>query len=78
MKHQIKSLEQYHSDYKLSIENPEIFWADIAETFVWKKKWLLILKNQNLQKRTAWMKYFQFMNLPTRVKNRRFRKNIKK
>ena len=39
MKHQIKSLEQYHSDYKLSIENPEIFWADIAETFVWKKKW---------------------------------------
>ena len=39
MKHQIKSLEQYHSDYKLSIENPEIFWANIAETFVWKKKW---------------------------------------
>ena len=31
--HQITSLEQYHSDYKRSVEEPETFWAAIAENF---------------------------------------------
>ena len=35
----IKTREQYDEMYKESIENPEKFWGDIAETFVWKKKW---------------------------------------
>ena len=38
--YQIKSFEQYQSAYKKSIEQPEIFWAEIAEHFVWKKKCL--------------------------------------
>ena len=38
--YQIKSLEQYQSSYKKSIEQPETFWAEIAEHFVWKKKCL--------------------------------------
>lgn len=37
--YQITSLEQYHSEYKKSVEDPEGFWADIASQFVWKKKW---------------------------------------
>ncbi len=37
--YQIKSLEQYHEAYKKSIETPEIFWNEIAETFTWQKKW---------------------------------------
>ncbi len=37
--YQIKTLEQYHSQYKKSIEQPELFWDDIANTFQWKKKW---------------------------------------
>jgi acetyl-CoA synthetase len=37
--YQIKSLDAYHEAYKKSIENPEAFWSDIAENFVWKKKW---------------------------------------
>ncbi|MCM8528025.1 MAG: AMP-binding protein, partial [Lentisphaeraceae bacterium] len=35
----IKTREQYDEMYKESIENPEKFWGDIAETFTWKKKW---------------------------------------
>ena len=35
----INSREQYDAMYKESIENPEKFWGEIAETFVWKKKW---------------------------------------
>ncbi len=37
--YQINSFEQYLSDYKKSTENPEQFWADIADTFQWKNKW---------------------------------------
>lgn len=34
----ISSLEQYHDLYRQSIENPELFWRDIAiNEFYWKK-----------------------------------------
>ncbi|HFA48020.1 MAG TPA: acetate--CoA ligase [Bacteroidetes bacterium] len=36
---QIKTLAQYKEAYQRSVENPEAFWAEQAETFVWKKKW---------------------------------------
>ena len=39
----INSLEQYQSDYKRSVENPELFWESIAESFEWKKKWDKVL-----------------------------------
>lgn len=35
---QIKSLEQYHQDYKRSVDDPEGFWSDVADSFDWKKK----------------------------------------
>ncbi|HQW23390.1 MAG TPA: acetate--CoA ligase [Bacteroidia bacterium] len=41
--YQIKSLDQYHAAYKKSIEQPEQFWGEIAETFRWKKKWDKVL-----------------------------------
>jgi len=41
--YQIKTLAQYHEVYQKSIENPEAFWAEIAENFVWKKKWDSVL-----------------------------------
>src|SRR5882757_2545652 len=40
----ISSLEEYHSEYKKSVENPEHFWAGVAENFSWKKKWDNVLK----------------------------------
>ena len=41
--YQIKSLEAYHKDYNESVENPEKFWANVAENFLWKKKWDSVL-----------------------------------
>lgn len=41
--YQITSLEQYHQDYKKSIEDPEGFWGSIAENFSWRKKWDKVL-----------------------------------
>lgn len=36
---QITSYEQYQSVYQKSIEDPDGFWAGIAENFLWRKKW---------------------------------------
>ncbi len=36
---QIKTLAQYKEAYQNSVENPEAFWAEQAETFTWKKQW---------------------------------------
>jgi len=35
----INSFEEYQSQYKKSVENPELFWSEIAEEFTWRKKW---------------------------------------
>ena len=40
---QIKSFEEYQEAYKQSVENPEEFWAGIAEHFFWQKKWQNVL-----------------------------------
>jgi acetyl-CoA synthetase len=40
---QIKSFEAYQQAYKHSVENPEEFWAGIADNFLWKKKWDKVL-----------------------------------
>jgi acetyl-CoA synthetase len=41
---QITSLEQYQSEYKKSVENPEAFWENIANEFTWKQKWTKTLE----------------------------------
>jgi len=40
----ITSFSDYQQTYKQSIEYPEEFWAEIAEEFVWRKKWNSVLK----------------------------------
>jgi acetyl-CoA synthetase len=40
---QIKTFEEYEQTYKLSVEQPEQFWAGIADNFLWKKKWDKVL-----------------------------------
>ncbi len=39
----IKTFEEYKEQYKKSVENPEQFWENIANTFTWKKKWDKVL-----------------------------------
>ena len=41
--YQITSAEQYTSVYRNSIENPEKFWANIAQYFTWQKAWDKVL-----------------------------------
>ncbi len=40
----IKSLADYHIQYKKSIEQPEDFWDEIASEFTWKKRWTKTLE----------------------------------
>ncbi|HEY0899166.1 MAG TPA: acetate--CoA ligase [Sphingobacteriaceae bacterium] len=35
----ISNLEDYKRVYDYSVSEPENFWADVAETFYWRKKW---------------------------------------
>ncbi len=39
MPHKIQTLSGYLHEYQKSVLNPEEFWARIAETFYWRKKW---------------------------------------
>lgn len=43
MTFQIKSFEEYQKVYQRSVEDPEGFWAEQAETFTWRKKWDKVL-----------------------------------
>ena len=40
---QIKNFEEYEKAYNRSVEDPEGFWAEQAESFVWRKKWDTVL-----------------------------------
>jgi acetyl-CoA synthetase len=40
----IKSMEQYRQMYRRSIDQPEQFWAEVAENFHWFEKWNTVLK----------------------------------
>jgi len=35
----IKSMDEYHQMYQRSIDDPDGFWAEMAEGFFWKDKW---------------------------------------
>lgn len=51
---QIKSLEQYKSAYQKSVENPEVFWAEIADTFTWDQKWHTVVHNDFITPDVRW------------------------
>jgi acetyl-CoA synthetase len=41
---QIKTKEAYDVTYEQSVRDPEAFWANVAEQFVWHKKWDHVLE----------------------------------
>jgi acetyl-CoA synthetase len=51
---QIKSKEQYDAAYKKSIADPEAFWNEIAQTFLWKKNWDKTLEWNFEEPRIQW------------------------
>ncbi|MGB5006507.1 MAG: acetate--CoA ligase [Ferruginibacter sp.] len=52
--YQITSLEQYHEDYKKSIEDPEKFFGNVAENFLWHKKWDTVLNWNFTEPKVEW------------------------
>ncbi len=40
----ISSFPAYQKQYKTSVENPEAFWEQVANNFVWRKKWNKVLE----------------------------------
>jgi acetyl-CoA synthetase len=54
--YQINSFEEYQKVYKESVENPEAFWASVAEHFVWKKKWDKVLDWNFTEPKNEWYK----------------------
>ena len=54
--YQIRSLEQYHTDYKKSVDDPEGFWGTVAENFQWHKKWDKVLEWNFIQPKVEWFK----------------------
>ncbi|GAA4314590.1 acetate--CoA ligase [Nibribacter koreensis] len=43
MDYRIRSMEEYQAAYQKSVDQPEQFWADVAENFTWRQKWDKVL-----------------------------------
>ena len=43
MINKINSFAEYNTAYQKSTDNPEAFWAEIANTFSWRSKWDKVL-----------------------------------
>ncbi len=54
MTKQINSFEEYQSEYKKSVKDPEKFWAEQAETFTWQKKWKKVLDWNFKEPKVKW------------------------
>lgn len=52
--YQITSPEEYQKNYRQSVENPEAFWASIAEHFRWKRKWNQVLSWNFTEPEITW------------------------
>jgi acetyl-CoA synthetase len=52
--YQIKSYEEYKEAYQKSINDPESFWGDIADHFLWRKKWDKVLQWNFKEPKIEW------------------------
>lgn len=41
---QLTTYDEYKQAYQQSVDNPELFWANIAEQFLWRRKWDKVLE----------------------------------
>jgi acetyl-CoA synthetase len=52
----IRSFPEYQEAYKKSVEQPEQFWKEVADTFLWRKKWDKILTWNFKEPKIEWFK----------------------
>ncbi|MEO6851983.1 MAG: acetate--CoA ligase, partial [Mucilaginibacter sp.] len=50
----ITSFEEYQKTYKQSVDQPEEFWAGVAENFLWKRKWDKVLEWNFTEPKIKW------------------------
>ena len=49
-----KNIDDYNNLYNHSITNPEEIWSEVADSFVWKKKWSKVLKYDFSKPKFEW------------------------
>lgn len=54
--YQLTTLEAYRAAYQKSCEDPETFWAEIADHFTWQKKWDKVLDWNFKEPQVEWFK----------------------
>ena len=54
--YQLTTLEAYQAAYRQSIQDPEGFWAQVAEHFTWQKKWDRVLDWNFKEPKVEWFK----------------------
>ncbi len=52
----INSIQEYHQEYQKSIDSPERFWEEKANTFEWKSKWDNVLDWEFRSPSVQWFK----------------------
>ncbi|MGN6294410.1 MAG: acetate--CoA ligase [Chitinophagaceae bacterium] len=52
--YQLKTFEEYKKAYRQSVDDPEKFWAGVAEHFSWKKKWDKVLNWDFREPKIEW------------------------
>jgi len=71
MPYTIKSLGGYTQEYENSVTDPEGFWAKIADTFYWRKKWDKVLEWNFDEPNIKW-----FLNARLNITENIFERNI--
>lgn len=54
--YQIRSMDQYEMAYRVSVTEPEQFWASVANHFQWRKKWDKVLEWNFREPKIEWFK----------------------
>jgi acetyl-CoA synthetase len=50
----IQSLKDYQQQFRNSVEDPEKFWGEVANDFVWKKRWNKVLEWDFAKPQVKW------------------------
>jgi acetyl-CoA synthetase len=54
--YQVLSMDQYEKAYRASVDQPEEFWASVAQHFNWRKKWDKVLEWNFKEPKIEWFK----------------------
>ena len=56
MTSRIRNFDEYQKEYARSVQNPELFWEEQANTFQWRKKWDEVLDWNFTEPDVKWFK----------------------